>query len=118
MFTIIRKLRTKHEIIVKEWYDNLHQQITYVLSNSQYYLISLTVDYNHMGNAIVVVCSKNSGTVYRFIDDRGDIYIERKFGENGWGLFKCAPREIHEHPTQNPYSLLITTITEFVQIVE
>jgi len=98
-----------------EWHGKLYQQIMGVLIKSQYSLNSLKVDDEHFGNAIAVIYSNNGEKTYRFIHDRGDIYIEEESEAAEWKPFGSVPHEIYigPIPNPNPYSLLVKTILDF-----
>lgn len=58
----------------------LQRQIELIISNSDFILKKIEVDFEHFGNVIVEL--KNKSCILRITQDRGDVYFEKELNNN------------------------------------
>jgi len=91
--------------------EELTKQITALIRDTKYKLLSVEYDPLSFGNAAVELTSDNLNI--RFVYDRGDIYRDKKItGQNRW-----SARELiydHSMPCNETYELLIKAVDEYV----
>ena len=91
--------------------NELNKKIIEIVKVSDYKLKSMQIDNLHFGNIIVILESRNE--LIRFVQDRGDIYKERKsLTSEYWG--DQVLEYSHAVKMDNSFSLLILAIENFI----
>lgn len=72
--------------------DDLRQKVYSMVEQSPYHIISFHIDEKHFGNVFLEL--QNHSQQIRFIQDRGDIYVEKKTINNiQWADFLFVPHK-------------------------
>ena len=91
----------------------LKNQILEIMKNSSFEFVSLLIDNKHFGNVIIII-SNNSGFV-RFIEDRGDIYIEKKLHtDTTWKVSNFNSKS--DNNIEMPHSKLIYALKAYIDV--
>lgn len=89
-------------------HDSLKEMVAKAVNETQYVLTELKIDDGNFGNVVAVVSSNKNGKTYRFVHDRGDVYVEVKTNAMEW---KLVDRVAHEEcGNKEKYALLISEI--------
>jgi len=91
--------------------EELTEQITTLIRDTNYKLLSVEYDPLSFGNTSIELISDKLNI--RFIYERGDIYRDKKMiGQNRWS----AQELIYDHsmPHNETYELLIKAINEYI----
>ena len=92
-------------------YEILKNEILEIIGNTEFKFDSLLIDNNRFGNIIITISTPCSSV--RFIDDRGDIYTEKKLsGTVDWKSVILTKKT--GNSTNTPHSKLLSAIKTFV----
>lgn len=93
-------------------YEELTTQITAIVHNTNYQLKLLQVHPESFGNAVVEV--ENNEMTVRFVQDRGDIYRDKKSKDTERWIDEQLVFS-HNEPSNGIYESLLKAIDSFVK---
>ena len=96
-------------------YQSLKAKIEILIKNTEYSLECLMIDFDTFGNVIVVLSCEEQLT--RFIQDRGDIYADKKHRDSD----RWLPQRLalsHLDASRSGYESLLTSIRKTLRLAE